>query len=93
MQDERAEDPLTAAKAGAAADYELYWTNKLRKPLSEILITCLAPAQLQARTLRSLGPGHQELRRVDQSPVVVTLCAHGKMLCLIGASDGQLVML
>ena len=43
-QDEAAEDPLTAAKAGCAADYELYWQNKLRKPLTEILTTCLSPA-------------------------------------------------
>ena len=46
-QDEAAEDPLTAAKAGCAADYELYWQNKLRKPLTEILTTCLSPAALQ----------------------------------------------
>ena len=46
-QDEAAEDPLTAAKAGCAADYELYWQNKLRKPLTEILTTCLSAAALQ----------------------------------------------
>ena len=46
-QDEAAEDPLTAAKASCAADYELYWQNKLRKPLTEILTTCLSPAALQ----------------------------------------------
>ncbi len=48
-QDEAAEDPLTAAKAGCAADYELYWQNKLRKPLTEILTTCLTPTALQVR--------------------------------------------
>ena len=47
-QDEAAEDPLTAVKSGAAADYELYWHNKLRKPLTEILTTCLSPTALQA---------------------------------------------
>lgn len=46
-QDEGAEDPLAAAKGGLAADYELYWHNKLRRPLSEILTTCLTAAQLQ----------------------------------------------
>ena len=46
-QDEAAEDPLTAARAGCAADYELYWQNKLRKPLTEILTTCLTPTALQ----------------------------------------------
>jgi len=28
-QEEAAEDPLTAALAGAMPDYSLYWTNKL----------------------------------------------------------------
>ena len=54
-QDEAAEDPFTAAKSGAAADYELYWHNKLRKPLTEILTTCLSPTALQARCV-VLGP-------------------------------------
>ena len=35
------QDPLTAAKLGAPADYDLYWNNKLKKPLVEILTTCL----------------------------------------------------
>jgi hypothetical protein len=29
-------------------DYELYWHNKLRRPLTEILTTCLSPTALQA---------------------------------------------
>ncbi len=48
-QDDAAEDPLTAAKAGCSADYELYWQNKLRKPLAEILATCLSASQIQVR--------------------------------------------
>ncbi len=46
-QDDAAEDPLAAAKAGCSADYELYWQNKLRKPLAEILATCLPASQVQ----------------------------------------------
>ncbi|KAK9916419.1 hypothetical protein WJX75_002409 [Coccomyxa subellipsoidea] len=46
-QDDAAEDPLAAAKAGCSADYELYWQNKLRKPLAEILATCLSMSQIQ----------------------------------------------
>lgn len=48
-QDDAAEDPLAAAKAGCSADYELYWQNKLRKPLAEILATCLSTSQIQVR--------------------------------------------
>ena len=50
------QDPLTAAKLGAPADYDLYWNNKLKKPLVEILTTCLTQAQLQARTSQFLKP-------------------------------------
>lgn len=46
-QDEAAEDPLTAAKAGSPANYELYWRNKLHRPLSELFATCLSPTALQ----------------------------------------------
>ena len=46
-QDEAAEDPLTAAKAGAPANFELYWRNKLHRPLSELFATCLSPSALQ----------------------------------------------
>lgn len=46
-QDEAAEDPLTAAKAGSPANYELYWRNKLHRPLSELFATCLTPTALQ----------------------------------------------
>lgn len=59
-QDEAAEDPLTAAKAGCAADYELYWQNKLRKPLTEILTTCLSPAALQVCLHSALPCGSVE---------------------------------
>lgn len=45
-QDEAAEDPLTAVLAGQQADFELYWKNKLLRPLSEMFAVCLNPAQL-----------------------------------------------
>lgn len=45
-QDEAAEDPLTAVLAGQQADFELYWKNKLLRPLSELFAVCLNPAQL-----------------------------------------------
>lgn len=48
-QDAAAEDPLAAAKAGCSANYELYWQNKLRKPLAETLATCLSTSQIQVR--------------------------------------------
>lgn len=45
-QDEAAEDPLTAVLAGQQANFELYWKNKLLRPLSEMFAVCLNPAQL-----------------------------------------------
>jgi len=47
LQDAAAEDPLTTAKRGAQADLELYWRNKIQKPLTEIFETCLTTEQLQ----------------------------------------------
>lgn len=47
-QDEAAEDPLTAVRAGQQADFELYWKNKLLRPLSEMFAVCLSPAQLHS---------------------------------------------
>lgn len=49
-QDEGAEDPLTAAKQQRHGDAELYWKNKLLRPLSEIFATCLSQADLKVRT-------------------------------------------
>ena len=46
-QEEASEEPKTAAKIGAHANYELYFRNKLCAPLSEIFQTCLSPAQVQ----------------------------------------------
>lgn len=60
LQDDAAEDPLTAARAGAPADYELYWRNKLQRPLMEIFATCLTQTQLQ-----SLVSGPHTLVKVD----------------------------
>ena len=45
-QDEAAEDPLTAVMASQQADFELYWKNKLLRPLSEMFAVCLNPSQL-----------------------------------------------
>jgi len=48
LQDDAAEDPLTAALGNRQADCELYWRTKLQKPLQEIFTTCLTPNALQA---------------------------------------------
>ena len=55
-QDEAAEHPLTAVLAGQQPDYELYWKNKLLKPLSEMFAVCLNPSQLH--NLLSGAPPH-----------------------------------
>ena len=47
LQDEAAEDPLTAALEERMADSELYWKNKLQRPLQEVFATCLSPSALQ----------------------------------------------
>lgn len=47
-QDEAAEDPLTAVMASQQADFELYWKNKLLRPLSEMFAVCLNPSQLHS---------------------------------------------
>lgn len=49
LQDEAAEDPLTAALDNRTADSELYWKNKLATPLKEVFATCLQPQALQVR--------------------------------------------
>lgn len=49
LQDEAAEDPLTAALQNRVADTELYWRAKLQRPLQELFATCLSNAALQAR--------------------------------------------
>lgn len=46
-QEDAAEDPLTAATQALSVNHELIWTNKIRRPLSEIMATVLSPAQLQ----------------------------------------------
>ena len=51
LQDEAAEDPLVAAKQGAAPDCELYWRNKLLRPLSELFAVCLSQPALQVCVL------------------------------------------
>jgi DNA polymerase delta subunit 1 len=60
LQDDAAEDPLVAARAGRQADFELYWKHKLQRPLAELFAVCLPPAQLQA-----LLHGPHTLVRVD----------------------------
>ncbi len=47
-QDDAAEDPLTAVKALAQPDYELYWKNKLQRPLKEMFAVCVSPTQLNS---------------------------------------------
>lgn len=46
-QDEAAEDPLTALRMRERPNVLLYWTNKLVRPLTEILTHCLTPQRLQ----------------------------------------------
>ena len=70
-QDEAAEDPLTAVLVGQQADFELYWKNKLLRPLSELFAVCLNPSQLH--TLLS-GPPHLTCY-LSYSPVVPQLHA------------------
>ena len=47
-QDDASEDPLTAALTHQQADFELYWKNKLQKPLLELFAVCLNPSQRQS---------------------------------------------
>lgn len=68
LQDEAAEDPLEAALCGKSPDYELYWKNKLQRPLAEIFSTCLSPPQVQ-----SLLHGQHTLMKVDNT----RLSGHG----------------
>lgn len=49
LQDEAAEDPLTAAMEQRAANWELYWRAKLQRPLQEVFATCLSTTALQVR--------------------------------------------
>ncbi|KAL0056285.1 hypothetical protein WJX82_009537 [Trebouxia sp. C0006] len=63
-QDEAAEDPLTAVLAGQQADFDLYWKNKLLRPLSEMFAVCLNPSQLH-----NLLSGLHTMVRLDLSTV------------------------
>jgi len=65
LQDEAAEDPYMAVQSGLRPDYDLYWKNKIQKPLTELFATCLNPTQLQ-----SLVAGPHTLVKVDRAPVV-----------------------
>jgi DNA polymerase delta subunit 1 len=62
LQDDAAEDPLVAVHAGLRPDYDLYWKNKIQKPLTELFATCLNPSQLQ-----SLVAGAHTLVKVDKT--------------------------
>ena len=57
-QDEAAEDPLTAAKGGLQADYDLYWRNKLLRPLSEIFACCTSANAVQVLFCAALSRCH-----------------------------------
>lgn len=73
-QDEAAEDPLTAVLAGQQADFELYWKNKLLRPLSEMFAVCLPPAQLHSLLSGVLcGP-----------PDLLTRACHGRGRGVLG---------
>jgi len=65
LQDDAAEDPYMAVQSGLRPDYDLYWKNKIQKPLTELFATCLNPTQLQ-----SLVAGPHTLVKVDRAPVV-----------------------
>jgi len=47
LQDDAAEDPLTVLRQGLIPDYQLYWRNKLKPPLQELLTHCVTDSQLQ----------------------------------------------
>jgi DNA polymerase delta subunit 1 len=64
LQDDASEDPLVAVRSGLRPDYDLYWKNKIQKPLTEIFATCLTPTQLQ-----SLVAGPHTLVKVDKAMV------------------------
>ncbi|KAK9805765.1 hypothetical protein WJX73_007272 [Symbiochloris irregularis] len=48
LQDDAAEDPLTAALQGAPANAALYWKQKMMVPLSEVFAVCLSSPALQS---------------------------------------------
>lgn len=62
LQDDAAEDPYQAARAGLSPDYDLYWKNKILRPLSELFATCLTPQQLQ-----NLVSGPHTMVKVDRA--------------------------
>jgi len=47
LQEDAAEDPLTVLRQGLIPDYQLYWRNKLKPPLQELLTHCVTGSQLQ----------------------------------------------
>lgn len=63
-QDDAAEDPYTAAKAGLPPAYDLYWRNKMLNPLREIFEAAL-PAGQQSAVLRDLEHGEHTRVKVD----------------------------
>lgn len=62
LQEDAAEEPLEAAKAGLQPAYDIYWKNKLQRPLSEIFACCLSSSALQ-----SLMNGPHTLVKMDLS--------------------------
>ncbi|KAL4859641.1 DNA polymerase delta catalytic subunit [Chlorella vulgaris] len=64
LQEDAAEDPLTAAKAGREGDLGLYWKNKLQKPLEEVFRACVPPSQQKA-VLQELTGGDHTRVKVD----------------------------
>ena len=72
-QDEAAEDPLTAGLQSLSPDYELYWRNKLMKPLQEIFATCLSISEQQVG-LSVEAPSRPYMSRAINRFVVWEIC-------------------
>lgn len=75
LQDEAAEDPLTAALDFRTADSELYWKNKLQRPLQEVFATCLSPSALQVLIRR--------LHHKTMAEFCVRICKLLLLLCIV----------
>ena len=84
LQDDAAEDPYQAAKSGLSPDYDLYWKNKVLKPLTELFATCLTPQQLQ-----SLVSGPHTMVKVDRANKMGAAGAFGSAAGPLSPSPGK----
>ena len=87
-QDDAAEDPLTAVKALAQPDYELYWKNKLQRPLKEMFAVCVSPTQLNSLlqgepsgVAGSVAPLRQNCAADTVTVQLTSLLAGGQLPC------------